>query len=207
MAINRYNKIKILSNTIIAAFIASAQSNVLADSISPNVSNKGHVYSKATPDISFYGTGIGARYTEASVLRMQVERALQDGKTEEAIAKGKKAVQLDPGDPSGHFLLAKGLTEKFYANKGPVDEALLAECLREWMLIWRHDADQFEQWEAKIQARKLMKIAKLLQKDKEIKAKQEAEAIAETRQKEEDGNSNSSEKKAIAVKKKRFLLF
>ena len=140
---------------------------VYADAISPRIKNNGNVYSKEPANTSYYGTGVGGRAVEAMNLRFEVERLLEDGEIDLAVSKGKKACQLDPGDPTCHVLLARALTRKFYGKDGPVDEKLLKECLAEWKLIWFHDSDQWEQMEAKQEARRMMKIAKNLQKKKD----------------------------------------
>lgn len=152
-----------------------------ADVISPGIKDTGKLYSEEDANTSYYGTGIGAIQTEASMLRFDIERALQKNRLEEAITKAKKCTQLDPSDPINHILLARALTRKFYAKQGTIDEKLLAEALYEWKLIWFHDADQHEQAEAKANARRLMKIAKALAKEKEFKAKQEMLAREEAK--------------------------
>jgi hypothetical protein len=139
---------------------------VKADVTSPEIKDRGKRYTPEKPLINYYGTGSSARLTEASELRLAVEDLIAGGEWEAAIPKAKKAVQLDPGDPSGHLFLARVLTMKFYETKGKVDEKLLAECVREWQLIRYHDADPNEQWEAGQQVKKLMKIAKTLEKEK-----------------------------------------
>jgi len=149
---------------------------VYADAISPQIRDKGNVYSREKPDTGFYGTGPAGRAMEAMQLRFDVERLLQDSEYDQAIAKAKKACQLDPGDPECHLLLARALTRKFYTKEGPIDEKLLRECLGEWLLIWHHDSDQFEQVEAKNEARRMIKIAKVL--DKKHKAEMEAKLAA-----------------------------
>ena len=157
----------------LAVIPASSFAPTYADVISPGIKDTGKLYSEEDPNTGYYGTGIGAIQTEASMLRFEIERALQKNRLEEAIAKAKKCTQLDPSDPINHILLARGLTKKFYSKQGAIDEKLLAEALYEWKLIWFHDADQHEQAEAKANARRLMKIAKALAKEKEFKAKQE----------------------------------
>jgi hypothetical protein len=161
---------------------------VYADAISPQIKDKGKTYSKEKADTQYYGTGVGGRANEAMMLRFEVERMLQDGEWEEALPKAKKACQLDPGDPECHLLLARALTKKFYTKEGPIDEKLLRECLAEWLMLWHHDSDQFEQVEAKIEARRMLRIAKIL--DKKKKAEYEAkvaakEAVVKQREKEQ----------------------
>lgn len=151
----------------------------IADAISPRIKSDSKKYSTERPDSSFYGTGPAGRMTEASVLRFQAEKELADGNIEDALRVSSKAVQLDPADPGSHLLYARALTAKFYANEDTIDEKMLAKCYEEWMLIYRHDADQEEQQEARVQAKRLAKIAKGLAKKREVEEKQRKEAIAE----------------------------
>lgn len=151
--------------------LSSGQLPVSADAISPKIGNTPKKYSEERPNTAYFGTGTGGRLSEASQLRFEAEHALNEHELEEAIRLSKKSVHLDPGDPTGHVLLARALTGKFYATKGPVNEELLKECLAEWRLIWFHDPDQFEQTEAKWQAIKLMRIAKALDRERKLKAK------------------------------------
>jgi hypothetical protein len=156
---------------------------VHADAISPGVKDRGKNYSKEAPDASFYGTGIGGRMMEASMLRFEVDRLLQDGELDQAILKAKKAVQLDPADPECHMLLARALTRKFNSTK-PIDERLLVETMAEWKMLWVHDADANDQSEAKRNTIRLMKIAHALanQHKLEEKARQDAKvALAQDR--------------------------
>lgn len=158
------------TKSLVVIAVATTSINALpvyADAISPQIRDKGKVYSTEAPDTSMYGTGPAGRAIEAMTLRYEIERLLQDAKIEEAVVKARKACQLDPGDPASHLLLARALTRKFYAKQGEIDEKLLAECLYEWRLIWFHDADQWEQHEAKIEARRLGRIAKVIQKKKQ----------------------------------------
>jgi hypothetical protein len=143
----------------------------LADVTAPNLGNEGRRYSKESANSSYYGTGPAGRLTEASMLRYQGEQDLDEGNIELALQHIGKAVHLDPGDPDGHFLYARALTEKFYRVKGPIDEELLNRCILEWKVIWRHDADTFNQANARTQCRKLMRIAKDLEKHKKELAK------------------------------------
>lgn len=151
----------------------------IADAISPNIKPSSKKYSEERANSAFYGTGPAGRATEASVLRFQAEKELADGNIEDALRVSSKAVQLDPGDPGSHLLYARALTAKFYANEDKIDEKMLAKCYDEWMLIFRHDADQEEQQEARVQAKRLAKIAKGLAKKRAIEEKQRKEAIAE----------------------------
>lgn len=144
-----------------------------ADTISPNITSGGRVYSEEKPDRAFFGTGMSGRLSEASYLRFMGEQALDDGDVSTALKKLSKAVQLDAGDPTGHMLFARAMTMKINRTirKGEdVDRELLDDCIAEWRLIARHDADTSEQAEAKVQYRRLTKIAKLL--DAQIEGKE-----------------------------------
>jgi hypothetical protein len=156
---------------------------VHADAISPGIKDRGKSYSKEAPDTAYYGTGIGGRMMEASMLRFEVDRLLQDGELDQAILKAKKAVQLDPSDPECHMLLARAMTRKFNSTK-PIDEKLLVETLAEWKMLWVHDADANDQSEAKRNTIHLMKIAHALAKEHKLedKARQDAKlALAKDR--------------------------
>jgi hypothetical protein len=142
-----------------------------ADAISPHVSDRGRVYSNEPANSSFYGTGMSGRLSEASALRFEGEQDLHADNIDEAVRKLGKSVQLDPGFPPGHVLYARAITAKFYSKQDAIDEVLLHRCIDEWKLVWHHDADQFEQEEAKGQARKLMRIARALEKKKKEHAK------------------------------------
>ncbi len=155
-----------------------------ADVISPRVGDRGRVYSNERPNTSMYGTGMSGRMSEASVLRFEGEQELDSDNIDEAIRKLGKSVQLDPGFPLGHVLYARAITKKFYDNQDKVDEVLLRRCIDEWKLVWHHDVDQVEQAEAKSEARKLMRLARALDKKK----KQHAKALlAERKQFDAEG--------------------
>ena len=138
-----------------------------ADAISPNVKDNGVIYSEAEPNSSVYGTGPGAELTEASMLRFKGEERIRRRKYDEAIGLLEKAVQLDPGDPASHILLARARTGKIMHDKNLPDNESLQKAIAEWKMIWHHDADQTEQIEAKAQARLLMRLAKAIEKDRE----------------------------------------
>lgn len=157
-----------------------------ADSISPRIKKGTKQYSTERPDSSFYGTGPAGRLTEASNLRFLAEKELADNNIDEALRVAGKAVQLDPGDPGSHLLYARALTGKFYSNEDKIDEKLLAKCYDEWMLIYRHDSDQEEQQEARVQAKRLAKIAKGLAKKRELEEQKRKEAIAEVQKQEKN---------------------
>lgn len=159
-----------------------------ADYVSPHIEDKGYSYSKEAPDKAFYGSGPAGRMCEASMLRFEGEQDFDEHRTEDAVRKLSKALSLDPGDPTTHLLFARALTAKFYATKGPVNERLLQDCLAEWKLIWRHDADSLEQREARLQAKQLIHIARALQKTRE----EQAELIA--------NKGESNKKNEVAAK-------
>ncbi|HEY9720188.1 MAG TPA: hypothetical protein V6C69_22100 [Trichormus sp.] len=138
-----------------------------ADVISPQISSTtdpDRPYSEEKPDVSFYGSGGAGRMSEASALRFQGERDTDDAKYDKAIHELAKAVQLDPGDPTGHLLYARALSRKIRAHKN-VSQELVANAINEWSLLWHHDADYSEQFEAKMQTRKLIKLAKEMRKE------------------------------------------
>ncbi len=193
-----------ISILVIASTVLLLQAPVYSDSISPHMEDnaKGY-YSDEKPDIAYYGTGTSGREMEASVLRMNGDRDLQDHNIAEATRVLSKAVELDPGDPSGHLLYARAITAQLFLKpKDPVDEKLLARCINEWKLIWRHDADSSEQWEARLQARKLVKIAKNLDKAKQ----HEKALVAEKTGAEPDKNSAKLDPQPAAVSNKKSAL-
>lgn len=167
----RRNKLN-LSNVLLALLVTAIGAPYsYADVTSPMVKDRGRKYTEEKPMTSYYGSNAAGRMTEASELRFQAEHFLTAGEFDKAVPVAKKAVQFDAGDPGGHLILARALTQKFYHSKGAVDEKLLAECLREWQLIRYHDADPTEQWEAGMAAKRLMRIAKALEKEKKLKQK------------------------------------
>jgi tetratricopeptide (TPR) repeat protein len=162
----------------------------------------GKKYTTEKPKTEYYGTGSSGRLTEASELRVLVEDLLSSGEYEKAIPKAKKAVQLDPGDPSGHLFLARALTNKLYQSKEEIDEKLLAECIREWQMIRYHDADPTEQWEAGNQVKALNKIAKALEKEKLIKEK---EKMMELAAKKEEASKLAAKDSAVQTEIKKDI--
>jgi hypothetical protein len=146
------------------------------DAISPSIKDRGKIYSTDTPDTMWYGTGVGGRMEEASVLRFEVERLTQDGRFEAALVKAKKAVQMDPANSDSHVLLARLLSNKLYSSRGPIDEQLLQDALTEWRMLWHHDVDLTIQAEGKYQVFKLVRIEKALvrQHKMEEKAREQA---------------------------------
>lgn len=182
---------KLIGLSLVALVVATSITCGIAraDDINPGIRDTGKVYSKDHPDSAWFGTGSGAREAEASALRFQVERELQDGDWDDAIKHAKRCVQFDPGDPESHFFLARALTKKFYTKKGAPDEKLLNECLYEWTLLWHHDADQWEQIEAKTEAKRLMRVAKEIRKkhDEELASRLQAKEQLAKERKENSG--------------------
>jgi hypothetical protein len=133
-----------------------------ADAISPRIQETNFRYSNEKPNSALYGTGTAGRMTEASALRFQGEQETEDGLFDSAIRKLAKAVQLDAADPTGHLLYARALTRKIKA--GQIDSKEVDIALNEWKLLWHHDADQNEQFEAHMEARRMGKLAKALHK-------------------------------------------
>lgn len=146
----------------LAIFISALSAEcVLADAISPHVDGSNIQYSGEPVNAAFFGTGPAAYLTEASQLRFQGAEDTRSGKPEQALRKLSKAVQLDPGDPEGHLLYARALSAKIKASPNDASTLpLVYKALDEWKMLWHHDADQFDQTEAKNEARRLNKIAK-----------------------------------------------
>jgi predicted Zn-dependent protease len=140
----------------------------IADAISPNIREQ-ETYSEEAPNQSFYGNGPGSQLTEASALRFEAEQKLREGKLEQALKKVSKAVQFDPGDADGHILLAKILTAQITRSKTIPDQQTLQRAINEWKLIWHHDANQIEQYEARSQARRLIKLSKAIEKQQKLR--------------------------------------
>jgi hypothetical protein len=171
---------------------------VYADAISPAIKNTGKTYSKEKPDTGIYGTGVGGRYMEASMLRFEIDRHLQDGEYDKAITKAKKACQLDPADPDTHMLLARALTQKLQQSKGKIDEKLLAEAMGEWRLLWLHNADPSQQLEAKFNFMRMKLVARGLAKQHQLEEKNKLkakEALAEEKARQEQGTESDGQKK------------
>lgn len=131
-------------------------------------------YSTEKPDSATYGRGESGRMAEASMLRFLGDQEMQDNNIDEAVKKFGKAVMLDPGDPSGHMMYARAITAQLFNKKGPIDEELMQRCMLEWRALMLHDADYLEQVEAKGNWKRLQKIAKALEKKKQMVAKEEA---------------------------------
>jgi len=134
-----------------------------ADAISPSIKETDQQYSSEKPDRAFYGTGIAGRMSEASALRFRGEQETQDGDIDLAIRQLAKAVQLDQGDPEGHLLYARALSKKIHIGKN-VSPQQVQDAIAEWKLLWHHDADHGEQFEARGETKKLIKLAKQLDK-------------------------------------------
>jgi predicted Zn-dependent protease len=137
----------------------------LADSISPSIGDAGKVYSKEKPDSTYFGTGSTAKLSEASALRFKADQLISEGELDDAMKALAKAVQFDPQDPTGHLMLARVMTQKIRSNRKSVDWDLFAQCIDEWNLLAKHDADHLEQQEARgaIQSLKRMAKAQLAQ--------------------------------------------
>ncbi|SRR5579875_136838 len=170
----------------------------LGDAISPRMNNGDREYSTEKPNSAYYGRGTAGRQVEASELRLQGDQLMADGELEEARKKLGKAVKLDPGDPDGHIMYARCITKILFSKK-TVDESLLARCIGEWRLIAYHDADQLEQAEAKAQAKRLIKIAKVLEKrkrdrEKEKEKEQQGGLLAQKTATKEESSDRPAEK-------------
>ena len=152
---------------ILASLVSFSLQKASADVISPQITDKGEIYSEEAPNTSFYGTGIAGRETEASVLRFEGDRMIHDGDLDNALVKLGKSVQLDPGSPEGHFLLAKAMTGKVrrtVRHGQKVDAYLLRRCIKEWKLLYLHDADMSQQYEARNELFSMSRLLKRLQK-------------------------------------------
>lgn len=173
----------LLSLIVIGGVVGSAP--VCADVISPQINDDDATsYSREPANAAFFGKGISGRMSEASYMRFGGEQALVEGQFKDAYRKLSKAVQLDPGDPTGHVMLARAMTGILRKQKDDeIDRALLLKTIREWKLIQRHDADMSEQWEARTNLRKLARVVKLLkERDQNIalaKANEEKPQIAD----------------------------
>lgn len=142
-----------------------------ADVISPSIDRDQEVYSQEAPNAAFFGRGVSGRMSEASHLRFNAEQCLMERRYKDAYRAISKAVQLDPGDPTGHVMLARSMTGLLRKADGNIDEDMLARAIKEWKLIAYHDADLTEQLEAKGQLRKLGKVAKAIKKERAAVAK------------------------------------
>jgi hypothetical protein len=151
----------------------------LADVISPSIGSENggedENYSNEPSNVAFFGKGVSGRMSEASYKRFAGEQGLLEGKFEEAYKNLSKAVQLDPGDPTGHVMLARAMTGMLRKQKiADLDRDLLAKTIKEWKLIARHDADLTEQLEAGANLRKLGKVVKVL-KERDAKINEESD--------------------------------
>lgn len=163
-----------ISAQIISLMIASSLGLPLAaqaDAISPGICDTGKTYSKEKPDVSFYGTGMAGRMNEAMALRFTGDQNVHEGKYDEAIRKLAKAVQLDPEDPGGHMLYARAMSAKIRYAKGRVSVDLVDRALEEWRLLWHHDSDYSEQFEAKMQVLHLSRLEHTLKRQAKHDAK------------------------------------
>lgn len=135
----------------------------LADAISPSIGKEDETYSNEPSNVAFFGKGVSGRMSEASYLRFAGEQGLLEGKFKEAYHSLSKAVQLDPGDPTGHVMLARAMTGMLRKQSmETLDRDLLTRTIKEWKLIQRHDADVSEQFEAAANLRKLAKVVKAM---------------------------------------------
>lgn len=153
--------------------------SALADVISPSIGSENggedDNYSNEPSNVAFFGKGVSGRMSEASYKRFAGEQGLLEGKFEEAYKNLSKAVQLDPGDPTGHVMLARAMTGMLRKQKiADLDRDLLAKTIKEWKLIARHDADLTEQLEAGANLRKLGKVVKVL-KERDAKINEESD--------------------------------
>jgi len=135
-----------------------------ADVISPSINDdEATSYSREPANAAFFGKGVSGRMSEASYMRFGGEQALLEGDFKEAYRKLSKAVQFDPGDPTGHVMLARAMTGILRKAKNTeIDRDFLMRTMREWKQIQRHDADQTEQFEARDNLRKLARVVKLI---------------------------------------------
>ena len=163
------NKKRLAANLVLAAAAtAFFADGALADSISPNISDAGKVYSTEKADSAYFGTGTASKLSEASALRFQADQLTSDGEIDKAIKVLAKDVQFDPEDPSGHIMLARAMTQKIRSNRSKeIDWEMYGQCMDEWNLIAKHDADHTEQLEARNAITALKKLAK----DRVLKAK------------------------------------
>lgn len=163
-----------IKNRFAARFLLAAAATAFfpsiahADAISPNVNDAGKVYSTEKADSEYFGTGTASKLSEASALRFQADRLTSDGEIDKAIKVLAKAVQFDPEDPSGHIMLARAMTQKIRSKRSTeIDWDMFGQCMDEWNLIAKHDADHTEQLEARNAIAALKKLAK----DQVLKAK------------------------------------
>ncbi|MBK7748765.1 MAG: hypothetical protein IPP57_21355 [Candidatus Obscuribacter sp.] len=181
---------KLIRLSIIALLGAILPLPVMADAISPNIDREEEVYSHEAPNAAFFGKGASGRMTEASYLRFTAEQSLLERRYKDAYRATSKAVQLDPGDPTGHVMLARSLSGMLRTKSGAIDEDLLNRTIKEWRLIAMHDVDLTEQLEAKANLKKLNKIAKAIKQQKmqlaKAKADGEGKMVATTKSASED---------------------
>ena len=147
----------------IVLVIAQAPAS-MADSISPGIRDDGQTYSEDPPNSSFYGDGEAGRLSEASALRFQGQQSIRSAKLDLAIRQLAKAVQHEPDDPQGHLLYARAISAKIYKSDAAPSLVLVNKAIDEWKLIWRHDADSFDQSEARKECKKMTRLAKVLLK-------------------------------------------
>jgi hypothetical protein len=159
----RKSSTSLISGLLLGLAFLSTNS-VWADSISPGIRDDGQSYSEEKANSSFYGDGEAGRLSEASALRFQGQQSIHDGKLDLAIKQLAKAVQFEPGDPQGHILYARAISAKIDKSGSAPSLVMVNRAIDEWKLIWHHDADCFDQTEAKSQAKRLTRLAKVLLK-------------------------------------------
>ena len=172
----------------LTTFVLTVCTQAHADVVSPHITRTGEAYSTEAPNSAYYGIGMDARLSEASALRFEGEHDLEIGNISDALRKLSKAVQLDSGNPTTHVLYARALSAKVFEGNDSVDEKLLQRSLKEWKLIWRHDADNLEQAEARIQVKRLAKVARALEK----KHKDEEKAMLAAKRDTQEARSSHS---------------
>ena len=159
--------------TLALSFVFAGDS--MADVISPAIGEADQSYSNEPANAAFFGKGVSGRMSEASYLRFAGEQALLEAKFKEAYQKFAKAVQLDPGDPTGHVMLARSMTGILRKQKiEELDRQLLMRTIHEWKLIQRHDADISEQFEATANLHKLSRVQKLI-KERDAKINEQSD--------------------------------
>ena len=140
-----------------------------ADLTSPRIQGSDQEYSGEKPNTEQYGTGVSGRKAEASTLRFEGERDVDDGQYEAALKKLSKAVELDATDPASHVLYARALSGRIKNQiraRGIADPDDITTCMREWKMIVYHDIDAVDQEEARLQLATLQRLHKQIAKGK-----------------------------------------
>lgn len=133
-------------------------------------------YSKEPSNVAMYGNTVGGLLAESSELRMQAETARTKRTFDLAIAKARKAAQLDPTNPDSHIVLAKCLTDEIYARDFDVPERIWSECRDEWKTVFWHAPDSSDRTEAAHQMLRL-KRDKFAKKFRRNKHESEVQAV------------------------------